>query len=138
MHADHRKYSFTWEYRQHLFAVSETGDCAPWIEFFATAVSAEASTRHDRIMRLLSLREEFAASIRTARPRARIAVEIAEQLIAYPILTVADAHRRHGRSNQANRDATTALVELRLLEPCGDDQYDRMYWSQRVFQVIDR
>lgn len=125
------------EYRQHLFAVSETGNWAPWIEFFATAVSAEASTGHDRIMRLLSLREEFAASVRTARPRARTAVEIAEQLIAYPILTVADAHRRHGRSNQANRDAITALVGLGLLEPYGDDQYDRMYWSPRVFQVID-
>src|SRR5262249_21752677 len=30
------------EYRDHLLAVSRTGDWAPWIEFFATAVRAEA------------------------------------------------------------------------------------------------
>ena len=124
------------EYRDHLFAVSQSGDWAPWIEFFAEAISTEASTGHDRIMRLLSLREEFGDAVRSARPRARIAVDIAEQLIAYPILTVADAHRRHGRSNQANRDAINALVDLGLLEPYGEDRYDRMYWSPRVFQVI--
>ncbi|MFW2381748.1 MAG: hypothetical protein ACN4GZ_08330 [Acidimicrobiales bacterium] len=47
------------------------------------------------------------------------------------------SNRRHGRSNQANRDAITALVDLGLLEPYGDDQYDCMFWSPRVFQVID-
>ena len=75
--------------------------------------------------------------MKKSKPRARIAVEIAEQLIAHPILTVADTHRRHGRSNQANRNAITTLVDLGLLEPYSDDRYDRMYWSPRVFRVID-
>jgi hypothetical protein len=50
---------------------------------------------------------------------------------------VADAHRRYGRTNQANRNAVMALVELGLLEPYGRARYDRLYWNRRVFQVID-
>lgn len=126
------------EYRDHLFAVSETGDWAPWIEFFATAVAAEARTGHDRIMRLLALREEIGETVRTAHPRARLAVEIADDLIAYPVLSIADAHRRHGRTNQANRNAVSSLLDLGVLEPYNDARYDRLFWCPRVFQAIER
>lgn len=124
-------------YRDHLLAVSCTGDWAPWIEFFARAVRDESRAGHDRIMRLLALRDEIADEVRTALPRARLAVEIADDLTAYPILSVADAHRRYGRSNQANRNAIGSLVELGILEPYSTSRYDRLYWNRRVFQVID-
>lgn len=125
------------DYRDHLFAVSETGDWTPWIEFFAEAVATEARSGHDRIMRLLELRDEIGKAVREARPRARLAVEIADDLIAFPILSVADANRRYGRSNQANRDAVATLVELGVLEPYSKSRYDRLFWSPRVFRVIE-
>lgn len=126
------------EYRDHLLAVSCTGEWAPWIEFFACAVRDEARAGHERIMRLLELREDIVTAVRAALPRARLAVEIAEDLIAYPILSVADAQRRYGRSNQANRDAISALARIGVLEPYGSARYDRGYWSRRVLQVIER
>lgn len=126
------------EYRDHLFAVSETGEWTPWIEFFAEAVATEARSGHDRIMRLLELRDEIGRAVREARPRARLAVEIADDLIAFPILSVADAHRRYGRSNQANRDAVATLVELEVLEPYSKSRYDQLFWSPRVFRAIER
>ena len=125
------------EYRDHLLTVSQTGRWAPWIEFFATAVREESRSGHDRIMRLLALREDLGQQVRKALPRARIAVEIADDLIAYPLLTVADAHARYGRTNQANRNAVAALVDLGILEPYGQATYDRLYWNRRVFQVVD-
>ncbi|HZQ28156.1 MAG TPA: Fic/DOC family N-terminal domain-containing protein [Acidimicrobiales bacterium] len=126
------------EYRDHLLAVSTTGDWAPWIDFFARAVRDESRASHDRIMRLLAFREEIAAVVRTALPRARLAIEIADDLIAYPVLSVADAQRRYGRSNQANRNAIGALVDLGVLEPYGSARYDRLYWNRQVLQVIER
>lgn len=125
------------EYRDQLLAVSATGDWAPWIRFFAQAVSAEAGSGHQRIVRLLALREELGDAVRSALPRARLAVEIADDLIAHPILSVSDAQRRYGRSNQANRNAIGSLLELGILEPYGDARYDRLYWNRRVFQTID-
>lgn len=125
------------EYRDHLLAVSTTGDWGPWVQFFAQAVCAEASSGHERIMRLLGLREELGETVRSSFPRARLAVEIADDLIAYPILSVSEAQRRYGRTNQANRNAIGSLVELGILEPYGDARYDRLYWNRRVFQIID-
>jgi Fic family protein len=125
------------EYRDHLLNVSGTADWAPWVEFFARAVATEARAGHDRIMRLLALRTELGDIVRSSLPRARLAVEITDDLIAFPILTVAAAHGRYGRSNQANRNAIGSLVELGVLEPYGDARYDRLYWNRRVFQVID-
>jgi Fic family protein len=125
------------EYRDHLLAVSASGDWAPWIEFFARAVCAEARSGHERIMRLLALREELGETVRSALPRARLAVEITDDLIAYPVLSVADAQRRYGRSNQANRNAVASLVDLGLLEPYSEARYDRLYWNRRVLLVID-
>ncbi|MEO5841822.1 MAG: Fic/DOC family N-terminal domain-containing protein [Acidimicrobiales bacterium] len=125
------------EYRDHLLSVSTSGNWAPWIDFFAHAVCSEARSGHDRIMRLLALRDEIGKTVRSALPRARLAVEIADDLIAYPILSVAGAQRRYGRSNQANRDAVASLVDLGVLEPYGTARYDRLYWSRRVFQVIE-
>ncbi len=124
------------DYRDHLLAVSASGDWTPWIEFFAEAVHEEARSGHDRITQLLDLREEIGETVRSALPRARLAVEIADDLIAYPILSVSDAQRRYGRSNQANRNAVSALVDLELLEPFNNARYSRLFWNPRVFDII--
>jgi Fic family protein len=124
------------EYRDHLLAVSITGDWEPWITFLGRAIRDEARAGHDRIMRLLDLRRELGDTVRQHLPRARLALEIADDLIAYPMLSVADAHRRYGRSNQANRDAINALVQIGVLEPYGSSRYDRLFWNRRVFQVV--
>jgi len=125
------------EYRDHLLRVSVTGEWAPWIEFFAQTVAASADDAHRRVMGLLALREELSEQARRALPRARLAIEIADDLIAFPILTVAAAQSRYRKSNQANRNAINRLCELGLLEPYGDTRYDRLYWNRRVFEVIE-
>ena len=114
------------EFRDDLLAVSRTGDWAPGVEFFAQAVKSEARSGHDRIMRLLDLKSEMLDMVRTAFPRGRLVLEIAHELIAHPILSVADAHRRFGRSNQGDRDPIKALVHIGLLEPYGANRYDQM------------
>jgi len=125
------------EYRDHLLQVSMTGNWAPWVDFFARAVAASAEDAHRRVTGLLALREVLASEAREALPRARLAIEIADDLIAFPILTVAAAQARYGKSNQANRDAINRLCELGFLEPYSDARYDRLYWNRRVFAIIE-
>lgn len=88
-------------------------------------------------IQLLALREEVGDVVRTSLPRARPAGEIADDLVAYPILSVSDAQRRYGRTHQANRNAISSLLDLGILEPYSDVRYDRLYWNRRVFQIID-
>lgn len=126
------------EYRDHLLRVSASGEWIPWIQFFAEAVAVSAEDAHRRITNLLALQEELSQKARTALPRARLAIDIADDLIAYPILTVAAAQARYGKSNQANRNAIDQLCTLGLLAPFSESRYDRMYWNKRVFEVIER
>jgi hypothetical protein len=65
-------------------------------------------------MRLLALREELGDVVRTAYPRARLAVEIADDLIAYPILSISDAVRRYGRV-MGSRSRSATQVALRAV-----------------------
>jgi Fic family protein len=125
------------EYRDHLLNVTVSGEWGPWIRFFAEGVAAEAKAGHDRIMRLLAVRDDLVSTVSGAMPRARLALGIAGDLIAFPFLNVAEAQRRHGRTNQANRNAINDLVALGILEQYGNEKYGRMYWNARVFHVIE-
>ncbi len=123
-------------YREELGAVSRTGDWDTWITFFADAVASAARADRARIGRVSQLREEISAIVRDRLPRAALAREIAEGLIDSPVLSVASAKQRYGRSDQANRSAIHQLVDAGLLEPHSDAIYRRLYWSPRVFRAI--
>ena len=123
-------------YREEIGAVSRTGDWDAWIKFFAQAIGSAAGADRQRITRVAQLRDEISASVRQHLPRAALAREIAEGLIDLPVLSVASAHRRHGRSEQANRAAINQLVNAGLLEQYGESGYRRLYWSPRVFRAI--
>ena len=124
------------EYRDHLFNLSADGQWEPWVRFFVAAVRAESKRSRDRTERLLHLQKELSARVREVLPRGRLAVDVVDNLIAFPVVTVADVERRHGTSNQAARNAVQRLVNHGFLDPLEDVAYGRRFWSPRVFQVI--
>ncbi|MEX2653122.1 MAG: Fic/DOC family N-terminal domain-containing protein [Acidimicrobiia bacterium] len=124
------------DYRDHLFNVSASGKWEPWVRFFVEAVSAESKRSRDRIDRLLGLQGEFSARVRARVPRGRLAVDVVDNMIAFPVVTVADVERRYSTSNQAARNAVHRLVDEGFLEPLDDLAYGQRFWSPRVFQVI--
>jgi len=124
------------EYRDHLFNVSASGNWESWVRLFVAAVGAESKRSRDRIERLLHLQGEFSERVRELIPRGRLAVDVVDNLIAFPVVTVADVERRHGTSNQAARNAVQRLVDQGFLELLEDVAYGRRFWSPRVFQVI--
>lgn len=126
------------EYRDHLFNVSASGKWEPWVRFFVEAVGAESKRSRDRIDRLLGLQGELSARVRELIPRGRLAVDVVDNMIAFPVVTVADVERRHATSNQAARNAVHRLVAEGFLEPLDDVAYGRRFWSPRVFQVIGK
>jgi len=126
------------EYKDHLLNLSRTGDWDPWVGFIAKAIAAEARRTQKRIERLLSFQEELSSRAREAFPRGRLAIDIADSLIGFPIVTVAWAERRFGKTNQACRNAIHQLVECEILEPYDEARYDKRYWNPQVFQVIAR
>ncbi len=124
------------EYRDHLFNLSLTGNWEPWVRFFVEAIRAEARRSRMRIDRLLGLQEESSKRVREQIPRGRLVLDLVDDIIAFPVVTVADVERRYGTSNQAARNAVKRLVDQGFLEPLDQAAYGRRFWSPRVFQVI--
>lgn len=124
------------EYRDMLLETSATGDWNALVTFFSRAIAEQSRDTTRRVVQLLELRERLSDDVRTALPKARLALEIAENLIANPIVSAASATQIHGRSNQANRDAIHKLVDLGLLAPFNDDTYGRLFWNAEVFRII--
>lgn len=124
------------EYRDHLLRISCTGNWDPWVAFIAEAIKNEAISGRKRILALLHFRDEITRLVQENLPQGRLAFEIAQSLIEHPILSVADSTRRHGRTNQANRNAINALVELGVLEHYGPISYARLYLNRRVLSII--
>jgi Fic family protein len=116
--------------------LSVTGEWEPWIEFFIEAVHVESERSRGRIDRLLALQEEMSEGVRERLPRGRLAVDVIDGIIEFPVVTVADVERRYGISNQAARNAVNRLVEEGFLEYLDEVAYGRRFWSPRVFQVI--
>lgn len=124
------------DYRDLLLRLSVTGEWEPWIEFFVEAMRVESERSRSRIDRLLTLQEEMSEGVRERLPRGRLAVDVIDGIIEFPVATVADVERRYGTSNQAARNAVKRLVDEGFLEPLDEAVYGRRFWSPRVFQVI--
>lgn len=124
------------DYRDHLLKLSVTGEWEPWIEFFVEAMRVESERSRRRIDRLLTLQEEMSEGVRERLPRGRLAVDVIDGIIEFPVVTVADVERRYGTSNQAARNAVKRLVDEGFLEPLDEAAYGRRFWSPRVLQVI--
>lgn len=126
------------EYKDHLLAVSRTGQWDPWVSFFSAAVSSEAKRTQERFDNLLSLQRELSDRARALMPRGRLAIDIADKLIGFPVVTVSWVEQTFGKSNQASRNAVDRLIEHGLIEPYDDARYDRRYWNPTVFQTLAR
>jgi Fic family protein len=105
------------EYKDHLLKVSTTGDWEPWITFFVEALTVESQRAQHRIGELLHLRESLSEEVRQLLPRGRLAVDVVDDLIEFPVISVGAVEHRYDKSNQAARNAVNRLIEVGLLEP---------------------
>ncbi len=122
-------------YIDRLSQVSETGDFDPWVAFFADAVRARARAASATIDALLEMREDFIGRVRQAGARG-VAVDLAGDLIGYPVLAVSDVQNLYGVSYPAANSAVDRLVRHGLLHEITGGNYGRIFRCDPVFDVI--
>jgi Fic family protein len=122
-------------YTDHLLRVSETGDFDPWVAFFAEAVKARAEAASETIGALLKMREDFVGRLRGAGARG-VAVDLASDLVGYPLLAVSDVVNLYNVSYPTANSAVNRLVRLGLLHQITGGNYGRIFRCDPVFDVI--
>lgn len=123
-------------YQAHLFEVSVTGDFSPWVTFFCSALTAQAADAVARVDQLLVLRERLLESVRTARLRG-VAVQLAGDLIGYPMLTVGAVKDLYNVSYQAANTAVGKMAELGILRQRSKGRYARIFTCDAVLSLLE-
>jgi cell filamentation protein, protein adenylyltransferase len=124
------------EYQDGLLNVTKTGLFSGWVEFFSDAVARQANEGVRRINDLLSLRDRMIAGLRAAGVRGS-ALQIAENLIGYPVLDVPTARNMTGKTFMAANQAVARLVEQGILREITGRRQDRLFMCQEVISIID-
>jgi Fic family protein len=125
------------EYKEHLLNVSATGDFNPWVQFFSDAVIAQANDGVSRIEELLTFRQNVAERLANARARG-VVLQIAEDLLGYPIITPTLAANLHNVTYPPANAAIAKLVELGILREVTGRDYGRLFVCGEVMNVLQR
>lgn len=122
-------------YQEHLYRVSVDGDFEPWIRFVCEAVAVQAVASVQRVERLIGIRDRIVADLKAKRAKGTT-VEIARELIGYPMLTVSAMEARHGVSYQAANQAVKRLVDFGHLRQFSEGNYGRTFICDEVFGAL--
>lgn len=123
------------EYQDGLLRVTETGDFDAWVSFFAEAVRKQAHDGINKIAQLLQLRDEMLAELRAAGVRGS-ALQVAENLIGYPVIDVPTVKKMIGKSFEAANQAVARLVDLGMLREITGKPQNRLFLCQRAYGLI--
>jgi Fic family protein len=124
------------DYQDKLLHVSQTGDFDSWIRFFAEGLEAQARETLRRIELLLDYQDELRTLIRDNRIRG-VRAQIMEDIVGQPIISVTWAKTRYGVSYQAANEAIAQLVRDEMLREMTGRNYDRLFASNRVLNIVE-
>jgi Fic family protein len=115
------------EYYERLQAVRERGELQEWIQFFLTAVAAQAEDAVARAEQLVDLRERYRLDLAGTRSRA---AEVVDLVMKNPIISSSTIERRMEVTNQGARNLILQLQRRGLIEPLGRfGRGGRQFWG---------
>lgn len=123
------------QYKDLLLSTSLTGDFDPWVQFFAEAVRHQAVDWLRRIDNLVALRDAMLADLRAAGAKG-VALEIAKDLIGYPVISPTKAAERHGVTYPPASAALRRLEALGFVKEVTGRNYGRLYACTQVIRAL--
>jgi Fic family protein len=129
---DHRP-----EYYERLQAVRERGELQEWIQFFLTAVAAQAEDAVERAEQLVDLRERYRLDLAGTRSRA---AEVVDLIMENPIISSHTIQRRMQVTNQGAHNLIMQLERRGWIERLGRfGRGGRQFWlAPEVFNALNR
>lgn len=123
------------DYQDELARLSEAGDWDRWVLFFATAIRDRAAATIATVDALVAFAARAAARCRAARVRG-LALDVAEALIARPVLTPRGVQRHYGVAYHTANAALAKLAEFGLVREATGGTYARVFIADEVMDVL--
>lgn len=122
------------DYYELLQRVRTHGDWNAWIRYFITGVATIAAQAVKQSAELLDIRARFMAKVKD-KPRA---LELVDELLINPYITVARAQKVLGVTNPTARKAVEVLLERGVIAPLGAKRWGKIYLSRPVLEAIEQ
>lgn len=122
-------------YTGHLHRVRETGDFDPWIRYFSEGLRTSAIDSLRRIRAAQQHAREAVALLRDAGARG-VAIQIAEDLVGYPVMTVTNVEARYDVTYNTANTAISRLVDLSVLRQVSEGTYSRVFASVPIINTF--
>ena len=122
------------EYYARLLAVSTDGDWRGWLEFFLTAVERQAADAVARAQQLQALRDDYRASVATARSSALLGV-LVDALFETPVLTIPRAAKQLDVTHRTARLNISKLIDAGILIEVGERTRNKLFLAPGVLRA---
>lgn len=117
-------------YQELLAEVSATGNWDVWVKFFSEGIESSADDVVTRVDRLIAIQQKYVSLLKENSARGVIR-DIVDELIANPIVTVAELAKKLGKTIPAISNALEKLVALKIVSN-PEEVYSRRYIAQDV------
>ncbi|WP_270886543.1 Fic family protein [Pedococcus sp. 5OH_020] len=124
------------EYQDNLLRVSCTGDFDPWIQFFCEAICQQAESLIQGATNLRDWLEESRQTLHDKRWAGKIHL-LLQDLIEWPLTTIAETARRYGTSVGNATKMVDHLVEAGIMQELTGKSYGRVFGSTAVMNIVD-
>lgn len=124
------------EYKDMLLNVSLTGEYDRWVRFFAEGVKFQAEAAIKQIDRLVEYRNSMLETLRGQRVKGVI-LEIAEDLIGYPMITPTQAASMHHVTYPPANEALKKLEGYGFVREVTGKSYGRVYAAPQVIDILN-
>ncbi|MDI2126936.1 Fic family protein [Yinghuangia seranimata] len=124
------------EYQDGLLRVTKSGDFNDWITFFSRAISIQARAGVRKIALLIQFRDEMLAKLRSSGYKGA-AIQIAENLIGFPVIDVQTATKLTGKTFETTNQAVAKLVSMGYLQEITGRPKNRLFACPTVIFIIN-
>lgn len=122
-------------YKDLLLSTTRSGAFDPWVQFFAEAVKDQAEDSLRRIDTLIDIRDSMLDALNAKRAKGVI-LQIARDLIGYPVISPSQAASLHGVTYPPANAALRRLQELGYVQEITGRNYGRLYACSAVLRVL--
>ncbi|MFV0493711.1 Fic family protein [Mycobacterium sp.] len=122
------------EYYDRLQFVRERGEIREWLDFFLTGVALQAADAVHRAEMLSDLREGYRLALQGTRSRA---IEVADLLFAYPVMTVRAVQAHLGVSQPGATNLLRSLTAKGIVREVGSGPIRHRWFAEEILEVLD-
>lgn len=124
------------DYKDHMLAVSQTGNIEPWLEFFFQAIKHQAKDSTHRVSQMIKVRDHMRDHVRHEGGKGKV-IELVEYLLGSPLVSATSVQKSLDVTPTTANRVIKQLEDLGYLTKLSGERYRRRYICEQIASIIE-